>query len=282
MLSHSTEEELASMPLLDHLTELRGRLIRAVLGFVVAYALSLTFSHPLWLFVRRPATQALLALGYPPSLYVVDPLDGFNIIWIGLPLVSAAFLSAPWILYQVWAFVAPGLYRRERRWAGAFLVTSGLLFIGGGIFAYLVLFRYGLTFLLSIGREEGLGAVVSVNLYFGLLVNVVLGVGILFELPMLIFLLTVIGLVTPAFLVRNSRYAILAIFVLAAVITPTSDVVNLALLAGPMCVLFAVGVAGSFVYTRHREGHPLPWKAALAGAGVLGLGGAGYWLWRRR
>jgi len=280
MPSLSAEDDLPSMPLMDHLTELRTRLIRAVAGFGVAYAVSLTFTHPLWKLVCRPAAQALTALGYPPTLYVVDPLDGFNIIWIGLPLVSAAFLSAPWILYQAWAFIAPGLYKDERRWAGSFAVAASLLFIGGGIFAYLVLFRYGLTFLLSIGREEGLGAVVSVNLYFGLLINVVLGVAIMFELPMLIFLLTAIGLVTPRFLVRNSRYAVLAIFILAAVITPTSDVVNLSLLAGPMCALFALGILASYVYTRQREGHPLPWKIGLLA--TAGIGGAGYLVWRKK
>jgi len=265
------------MPLMGHLSELRSRLIKSVAGFAVAYALSLTFTHPLWTFVCKPAEQALKALGYPPLLYVVDPMDGFNIIWIGLLLVSAAFLSAPWILYQVWAFVAPGLYRAERRWSGGLLIAAALLFLGGGAFAYLVLFRYGLTFLLGIGRMEGMGAVVSVKLYFGLLVNVVLGVGIMFELPVLILLLTAIGLVTPRLLVRHSRYAVLLIFILAAVITPTSDVVNLTLLAGPMCALFAVGVAGSYVYTRQREGNPLPWRilvpalAALGGGGYLGV-----------
>ena len=256
MPSRVPEEDLPSMPIMDHLAELRARLIKAAAGFAIAYVLSLTFTHPLWEFVCRPAAQALIASGYPPILYVVDPLDGFNIIWIGLPLVAAAFLSAPWIVYQLWAFVAPGLYRKERRWAGGFAIAAALLFIGGGVFAYLVLFRYGLTFLLSIGRGEGMGAVVSVNLYFGLLINVVLGVGIMFELPVLILLLTVVGLVTPGLLWRNSRYAILIIFFLAAVITPTSDVVNLALLAGPMCGLFALGVLGSYLYTRHRDRHP--------------------------
>ena len=136
-----------------------------------------------------------------------------------------------------------------------------------------------MTFLLSIGREENLGAVVSVSYYFALLVNVVLGVGIMFELPMLIFLLTAIGLVTPRFLIWNSRYAILLIFMLAAVITPTSDVMNLALLAGPMCGLFAVGILASYVYTRQRDGYPLPWRIGLLA--TAGVGGAGYAIWRR-
>jgi sec-independent protein translocase protein TatC len=278
MPSNLLDEELPSMPLLDHLTELRSRLIRAAAGFGIAYAVSLTFTHPLWTFVCRPAAQALAAVGYPPKLYVSDPTEGFTIIWVQLPLVLAAFLSAPWIFYQAWAFLAPGLYRNERRWAGGFAVAAALLFLGGGAFAYLVLFRYGLTFLLGIGRDESLGAVVSVSHYFGLLVNVVLGVGIMFELPMLIFLLTAVGLVTPRFLLRNVRYAVLGIFLLAAVITPTSDVANLTLLAGPMCALFALGIAGSYVLTREREGRPLPWRLAFVTAGI---GGAGYLIWRK-
>ncbi len=273
------EEDLPSMTLMGHLSELRNRLIKALIGVAVAYAISLTFTEPLWKFVCRPAAQALESLGYPPILYIIDPMDGFNIIWIKLPIVLAIFLSAPWVLYQLWAFIAPGLYRSERRWVVPFTVCSAALFVAGGAFAYLVLFRYGLRFLLSIGRGDGVGAMVSMEHYFGLFVNVVLGVGVMFELPVLIFLLTAIGLVTPRFLVRNSRYAILAIFILAAIITPTSDVVNLTLLAGPMCALFALGVFASYLYTLRREGRAFPWAIAALITG--GAGAAGYVAWRR-
>jgi sec-independent protein translocase protein TatC len=107
-----SEHDLTSMPLLGHLTELRARLIKALIGVAVAYAISLTFTGPLWKFVCRPAAQALRSLGYPPILYLIDPMDGFNIIWVKLPIVIAIFLAAPWVIYQVWAFVAPGLYRK--------------------------------------------------------------------------------------------------------------------------------------------------------------------------
>jgi len=253
------EEDLPSMTLMGHLSELRNRLIKALIGVAVAYAISLTFTEPLWKFVCRPAAQALESLGYPPILYIIDPMDGFNIIWIKLPIVLAIFLSAPWVLYQLWAFIAPGLYRSERRWVVPFTVCSAALFVAGGAFAYLVLFRYGLRFLLSIGRGDGVGAMVSMEHYFGLFVNVVLGVGVMFELPVLIFLLTAIGL--------------------AAIITPTSDVVNLTLLAGPMCALFALGVFASYLYTLRREGRAFPWAIAALITG--GAGAAGYVAWRR-
>jgi sec-independent protein translocase protein TatC len=273
-------DELPSMTLVGHLSELRSRIIKALAGLLAAYAVSLTFTDPLWKFVCRPAAQALEAAGYPPILYLIDPMDAFNIIWFKLPVVVAMFLAAPWVLYQAWAFVAPGLYRNERRWAAPFVICSAGLFIAGGTFAYFVLFRYGLTFLLSIGHQQGAGAMVSMERYFGLFVDVVLGAGVMFEVPMVIFLLTAIGLVTPGLLVRNSRYAVLAIFVLAAVITPTSDVVNLTLLAGPMCALFALGVFASWLYTLRRDGLPFPRRIAALTAGGIGAGTAGYLAWR--
>src|SRR4051812_18259838 len=114
----SGEEDLLRMPFIGHLTELRARIIKALLGLPVAFAVSLTFTDPLWRFICRPAARALTSLGYPPQLYVFDPMDTFQIIWVKLPVVWAIFLGAPWVLYQVWAFIAPGLYRHERRWAG--------------------------------------------------------------------------------------------------------------------------------------------------------------------
>ena len=231
-------EEMERMTFVEHLGELRSRLVKALLGLAVAFAVSLTFTDPLWQFICRPAAQALRSLGYPPQLYVFDPMDGFQIIWVKLPIVWAIFLASPWVLYQLWAFIAPGLYRHERRWAGPLLIGSSGLFILGGIFAYFVVFRYGLTFLLSIAKGNFVVPMVPMDIYFERFVDVVLGVGVLFELPVLIFLLTALRIVTPRWLLRHSRYAILAIFILAAVITSSTDVFNLMLFAVPMCLLF--------------------------------------------
>src|SRR5262245_10204953 len=104
MTPHREEEEMLRMSFIEHLTELRMRLIRALLGLAIAYIFSLTFTDPLWRFICRPAAQVLQSLGYPPHLYVLDPIDGFQIIWVKLPMVWAIFLASPWILYQLWAF----------------------------------------------------------------------------------------------------------------------------------------------------------------------------------
>jgi len=253
------EDGMARMSFLQHLEELRSRLIKAAIGVAVAFLASLYFSDQLWAFVCQPAVQALTTLHFTPSLVQITPMEGFNIIWFKLPVLCAVFLASPWVLYQVWAFIAPGLYKKERRWAVPFVLCTAGLFLLGGFFAYFVVFRYGLTFLLGIGRGNYVTPMVSMTEYFDLFVNVMLGVGVVFELPILIFFLTLLHLVKPAFLVRHSRYAILAIFLIAAIVTPTPDVFNLMLFAVPMILLFYVGVFAGYLLTLRREHQRFPW-----------------------
>jgi sec-independent protein translocase protein TatC len=264
------EDGMLRMSFLEHLEELRARIIRALLGIGVAFVLSLTFTYELWKIVSAPAVDALKSLGYAnPGLTQITPMEVFNVVWVKLPILCAIFLASPWVLYQVWAFIAPGLYRRERRWAAPFVICSAGLFIAGGLFAYFVAFRFGLTFLLGLGRGNYITPMVSVTEYFDLFVNVILGVGLVFELPVLIFFLTLLRILTPGFLIRNSRYAILIIFIIAAVVTPTPDVFNLMLFAVPMCLLFYVGIFASYLLILNREGRRFPWKKALYVAGVV-------------
>lgn len=274
------EDGMLRMSFMEHLEELRSRIIKGLIGCGVAFAASLCFSERLWDFVRQPAAKALLALGYnPPNLTMIEPMESFQIIWFKLPFVVAIFLSCPWLLYQVWAFVSPGLYRKERRWAAPFILTSAGLFILGGVFAYFVIFPFGLTFLLGIGKNQYVVPMVTITEYFDIFVNVILGVGLVFELPVLIFFLTLLRIVTPSFLMNHSRYAILAIFIIAAVVTPTPDVVNLMLFATPMCLLFYVGIFASYLLVLHRENRKFPWTKALSIVlGVLILLAAGLYI----
>jgi sec-independent protein translocase protein TatC len=257
------DEGMLRMSFMEHLEELRSRIFKALIGIAVAAILSLSFSYQLWEFVQQPAQSALIQLGYTPNLIFTQPMEGFNIIWFKLPLLCAVFLSSPWLLFQLWSFIAPGLYPRERRWAVPFILVSAGLFIAGGIFAYFVVFRFGLTFLLGIGKGHGVVPFITVAEYFSLFVNVVLGVGIVFELPVLIFFLTLLRVLNPAFLIKHSRYAILGIIVLAAIITPTPDVFNLMMFAAPMTLLFYCGVFASYLLVLKREGRKFPWRIIL-------------------
>ena len=157
-------------------------------------------------------------------------------------MLTSLFIASPWLLYQVWSFVAPGLYKRERRFAAPFIISAAGLFISGGLFAYFVAFRFGLTFLLGIGQNVNVRPMITITDYFDIFVNVIFGIGVVFELPVLIFFLTLLRIASPRFLLSHSRYAVLGIVVLAAIITPTPDVVNLMLFSVPMVLLYFIGI----------------------------------------
>jgi sec-independent protein translocase protein TatC len=267
------EDGLLRMSFLEHLEELRSRIIRALLGFGVIFVACLAFSDRLWLIVQAPAVEAFRKLG-SGGLVGINAMEQFEIIWMWTPLVASLFLGSPWILYQVWAFIAPGLYERERKWAIPFVLTTAGLFIIGGLFAYFLAFRYGLTFLLGIGKFAGITTTLSIDSYFDLFVDVMLGVSLIFEMPVVIFFLVLLRIATPKFLMDHSRYAILGIIIIASFITPTTDVVNMSLFAVPMCMLFFVGVFAGYVLVLHRERQRFPWPKAIlwVTAAILILG----------
>ena len=258
------EAGMLRMSFMEHLEELRGRILKAVYGLAVAFVVSLIYAGKLWDIISDPAVEALKHLHVdPPQLAQLTPMEGFSIIWVKLPLLCSVFIASPWIVYQVWAFISPGLYKKERRWALPFVLITAGLFIAGGLFAYFLAFRFGLEFLLGIGMSNNVRPVVSITEYFDLFMNVTLGVGLVFELPVLIFLLTLLHVISPRFLLRHSRYAILIIVIAAAIITPTPDVFNLMLFAIPMCALYFVGVFVSYLIVLRREGQRFPWKQGI-------------------
>jgi sec-independent protein translocase protein TatC len=251
------EDRMLRMSFMEHLEELRNRIIRALYGLGIAFVLSLGFANKLWDFVSDPAIEALKHLHVnPPRLAQLTPMEGFSVIWVELPLLASVFLASPWVVYQLWAFIAPRL-------ALPFVLLTAGLFIAGGCFAYFLAFRYGLEFLLGIGMSNNVQPVVSITEYFDLFVNVTLGVALVFELPVVIFLLTLLRILSPRFLLRHSRYAVLAIVIAAAIITPTPDVFNLMLFAIPMCALYFVGVFAGLALVLRREGRTLPWRKII-------------------
>ena len=270
--SDEDDDGMLRMSFLGHLEDLRKRLLHMLAGMGVAFFACMWFSPQLWEIVAEPAIAALKELKVdPPQLVQISPTDAFTIIWMKLPLLCSVFVASPWILYQIWAIVAPGLYKKERRFAAPFVIVSAGLFITGGCFAYFIAFRYGLTFLLGIGYT-GVGGTVRPTIsmvdYFDTFVNVMLGIGLVFELPILIFFLTLLRIASPSFLLKHSRYAILIIVIVAAIVTPTPDVFNLMLFAVPMVLLFFVGVFAGYVLTLHREKRSFPWRIFLMAVGI--------------
>jgi sec-independent protein translocase protein TatC len=175
--------------------------------------------------------------------------DAF-LLYVKVALLAAVFVSAPVILYHVWQFVRPGLYRQERRYAFGFILFGTVLFLAGGAFAYYVAFPFAVEFLLGVGQEFELS--ITGASYLSFLMTVILGMALMFELPVVILFLSRVGVVTPGFLMRHFRWAVLGTFVLAAIVTPTPDVFNLCLFAVPTLLLYLLGVAVAAVFGKPK------------------------------
>jgi sec-independent protein translocase protein TatC len=194
------------------------------------------------------------------------------------------------VLYQLWRFVAPGLYRNERRAVLSFLISGVILFVAGTAFGYYVLLPITLKFLVGVGVQGSFEAMISINEYFDLVLVILLGLGLVFQLPILIFFLSLFGIVTPQFLWNNFRYAVLIIAVAAALITPTTDVITMVVFMAPMVLLYIVGIDVSALVVRRKrvaageEAGPIPVATLTlvligASAGLLWAGKKYGW-WR--
>src|SRR5215510_6835127 len=241
------QEELSGqMSFLDHLEELRKRIINSLIAVGVAFGVCWWLADALFRAVQRPINKAGLT-----SLVAATPTEGFN-LELKLAVMAAIFLASPFVLGQVWLFISPGLYRHERRYALPFIFFSSLLFVVGGLFGYFVAFPFALQFLLEWEKQMGLTTLINASEYFDLFIMVELGLAIIFEIPAVIFVLARIGLVNGPFLLRNTRYAILIAFVVAAIITPTTDIPNMMMMAGPMVLLYLLGVVVAFLFGKKR------------------------------
>jgi sec-independent protein translocase protein TatC len=266
------DEGMLRMSFLEHLEELRSRIIKALYGLGLVFLVCVIFSTQLFRIVLAPGQEALRATGDPLAQFIaINPMEQFSIMWVWTPLVASLFLGSPWILWQVWSFISPGLYYKEKRWAVPFVLSTATLFLAGGAFGYFLAFRYGTTFLFGLGQSVGVHPMISIDSYFDIFVDVMLGIGAVFELPVLIFFLTLIHVASPSFLLNHSRYAILGIVILAAIITPTPDVFNLMLFAVPMCLLFFLGIFASYLLVLKREKQKFPWRAFMMWLGIVAL-----------
>jgi sec-independent protein translocase protein TatC len=264
------EGGMLRMSFLEHLEELRSRILRALYGFGVVFLICVFFSDQLFNVIMTPGRAAMKATGIAGAGFIaIDPMEQFQIILVWTPVVASLFLGSPWILWQVWGFISPGLYKKEKRWAIPFVLATAGLFILGGCFGYFIAFRYGMAFLFGLGKDVGILPLITIENYFDKFVDVMLGIGLVFELPILLFFLTLLRVVSPSFLLNHSRYAILGIVIVAAIVTPTPDVFNLMLFAVPMCMLFFLGIFLSYLLVLKREKQRFPWRPFLMWLGIV-------------
>jgi sec-independent protein translocase protein TatC len=247
----SDRAELPGMSLMEHLTELRKRLIHSVyyliIGFIIAYA----FHVRLYDYIMAPYTA--LHLGGLNYTHPTDPLN----LYLKTSFVLGFIIASPFILYQLWLFIAPGMYANEKRYVVPFMSATVFLFLAGAWFGYHWVLPGALKVLIGdFGKH--FHAIITTEDYTSFFLAVILGLGVTFELPILIFFLSLFGIVDAKFLVKHIRYAILAIFVIAAVICPTPDPIGMCLFATPMLVLYMIGVGVAFLV------HPARRKAREA------------------
>lgn len=243
------EEPGGAMTFLEHLNELRKRIINSlisvVIGALIGWVVAPRFVH--W--ITKPMLEALKGAHLDQKLVYTHPAGYLNLL-ITLSIYLGLVIASPWILYQIWLFVAPALYKHERSAITGFLFSTVFLFLAGIAFGYFISLPYVLRFLISF--QGPVVPLISINEYFDLILVILLGLGLVFELPVLIFFLTLFGIVTPKFLLKNFRYAILVIAILAAIVTPTPDATTMLVFMAVMVGLYFLGVGVSWVVVRRR------------------------------
>jgi sec-independent protein translocase protein TatC len=238
------------MTLLEHLEELRRRIIYALLSMVAGFLVAWGYAEQIFKLMERPITEALRANHLPEKLVYTNPTDPFN-IYVRIALIAGLFIASPVVLYQLWMFISPGLYRNEKRYVLPFMVVTVGLFLAGGYFGFRYVYPAALTFLIEYGKD--FQPMITVGEYTDLFLTVVAGLGLVFELPTIIFFLALMGVVDAWFLIRHFRYAVLVIFIIAALLTPTTDLVNLCIFAAPMLILYVISIGVAWLVHPKRR-----------------------------
>ena len=234
-----------AMPLLDHLIELRSRLLWSMLAFVVAFAVCYYFSRPIYSFLAQPLADILISQGGNRRLIYTALYEAF-FTYLKVALFAAAFVSFPVVATQIYMFIAPGLYRSEKNAFLPFLLATPVLFVAGAALAYYFVFPAAWNFFISFESADGGGGLpvqleAKVSEYLGLVMQIIFAFGLAFQLPVLLTLLAKVGIISSASLKKYRRYAYVGMFVIAAIITPP-DVITQVGLAVPLIVLYEISI----------------------------------------
>jgi sec-independent protein translocase protein TatC len=240
-------EENGKMPFTEHLAELRRRLIICFIGIGVGFATAYSFKESLFVLLMHPLKGALA----PGQKLIYTGLPEAFFVYIEVAFFGGILFAAPLILFEMWMFIAPGLYEHERRFLFPLLFLSILFFAAGVLFGYSIVFPYAFKYLLSFDSDL-VQALPSMREYLSLATTLLIAFGFIFQLPLVVTMLARLGIVTSRFLSKNRKYAFLLSFVVAAIVTPTPDVVNQALMAGPLVILYEVSILGAKIFGKKR------------------------------
>jgi len=223
-------------PFMAHLEELRKRLVVCAIAIGIGFIFSYIFSKSLFSLLVMPLKKVLP----PDSSLIFTNLPEMFIAYIKVALISGTILALPVIFYEVWMFMVPALYKKERKYLIPFIVVSSVLFLGGALFGYFVVFPYGFKFFIGLATED-IQALPSVKQYFSFSIRLLLAFGVVFELPVVVFFLTKIGIVNPELMKKNRKFAILGSFAVSAILTPP-DVATQVMMALPLIILYEISI----------------------------------------
>jgi sec-independent protein translocase protein TatC len=242
------DAEGGKMSFLEHLDEFRKRIIRALLGLAVGVAIAAFFLEDILNFVMRPLSATLPA---GATFIFTYPTEAF-MLRIRVALIAGLFIATPLVFWQVWKFVAPALYAKERRYAIPFVALSSIGFVGGAAFSHYVAFPLMWKFFVSFS-DEMVVFMPRIEDTFSMYMRMLLGMAVVFQMPAMVFFMARMGLVTARWMIRQFKYAVLAIVVIAAIITPSSDVASQLIVAGPMVILYGLSIAIAWLFGKKRS-----------------------------
>ncbi len=237
-------EPLPAMGFLDHLEELRRRIVYSIAAVALGFFACWWKVEKIYDIMQRPIMDALRNNGMSEKLVYLNPTEPFN-LYLKIAALAGLFLTSPFVLYQVWMFISPGLYRNEKRYVVPFMVSTIALFSAGGYFGFKIVYPAALNFLISFGKQ--FQPMITIKEYTELFLSIILGMGLIFEMPILVFFLALMGIVTAGWMWRNFRYSILIIFIVAAIVTPTTDILNMCIFAAPMIALYALSIGIAYL-----------------------------------
>jgi sec-independent protein translocase protein TatC len=240
------------MTFLEHLEDLRKRIFYSALFVVVTVIPAWFFSKDLFDILARPVTQFLPE----GEKLAYTTLTAPFMLYIKVSFLAAIFFSSPFIFLQLWYFIAPGLYQHEKKYVIPFVLFTSIFFLLGAIFGYFIVFPWACRFFLTMGQD--FQAVITVDKYFSLALRVLLGIALVFELPTLVFFLSRMGLITPRWMIKNFKYAVLAVFTIAAIITPTPDMITQSIIAFPMLGLYGLSILIAFIFGKRKHSRSSP------------------------
>jgi sec-independent protein translocase protein TatC len=234
------------MTFTEHLEELRWCLLKSVCAIFIAAFTSYFFSDAIFAFVVAPLKQTLR----PGQTLIGTGVTEAFFVEIKIALAAGVIFSCPYIFYQVWGFIEPGLSEREKRWILPFVLCATLFFLGGGYFCYRIVLPVAFGYFIEQFGTIDVVPAIRIGEYFTFVFRMVLAFGLTFELPVFTFFLVRLGIWDYRFMLRSFRYAIVVIFLLAAILTPTPDIINQSLLAGPMLLLYIVSIGVAYAWRK--------------------------------